>query len=248
MLRRSLTLLVATFALGLTAAEPPSETTKDDGFTPLFDGKTLDGWVPINVDPDTFSVKDGVIYSTGEPTGLMRTDRMYENFVMELEWRHLKPKGNAGLFVWSDGVIAKPTPFARAIEIQILDGHETPNYTSHGDVFSIHGASFKPDRPHPNGWERCLPSEKRSKPSPEWNHYRVECNDGRVTLAVNGKVVSGGTNATPRKGYICLESEGSPAEFKNIRIKELPSTNPAPEEIATPAEGETVDGNGKSGT
>ncbi len=241
MSRRVFTLALAVLALGSIAAEPsaePSSNPKD--FVSLFDGKSLDGWVPINVKPDTFSVKDGVIYSTGEPTGIMRTDRMYENFVLELDWRHLKPGGNAGLFVWSDGVIAKPTPFARAIEVQILDGLETENYTSDGDVFSIHGAHFTPDRPHPGGWERCLPSEKRCKPSPEWNHYRVECNDGRVTLAVNGKVVSGGRDATPRKGYICVESEGSPAEFKNIRIKELPTTNPKPGDVATPAEGENI--------
>jgi hypothetical protein len=238
MSRRVASLLTVVLCLGLVSAD--SSKPDEEGFAPLFNGESLDGWVPINVDPETFSVRDGMISSTGEPTGIMRTDRMYENFVLELEWRHLKPGGNAGLFVWSDGVIAKPTPFARSIEVQILDGHETENYTSHGDVFAIHGATFKPDRPHPGGWMRCLPSEKRAKPSPEWNHYRIECNDGRVTLAVNGKVVSGGSESKPRKGYICLESEGSPAEFRNLRIKELPSTNPAPDEIATPAEGNTA--------
>ena len=216
------------------AAETPAAETKPDGFVPLFNGRDLSNWVPINVSPETFSVRDGVIYCTGQPTGIMRTDRMYENFVLELDWRHLKPGGNAGLFVWSDGVIAEPTPFARSIEVQILDGHETPNYTSDGDVFAIHGASFVPNRPHPGGWMRCLPSEKRSHPSPGWNHYRVECRDGRISLAVNGKEVSGGHDAKPRKGYICLESEGGLIEFKNLRIHEFPSTNPAPDEIATP--------------
>ena len=81
---------------------------------------------------------------------------------------------------------------------------------------------------------RCLPSERRSKPAGQWNHYRVVCNDGILKLAVNGKVVSGGSGCTPRKGYICLESEGSPVEFRNIRIKQLPSTNPKPQEIAKP--------------
>ena len=79
---------------------------------------------------------------------------------------------------------------------------------------------------------RSLPSEKRVKPQGEWNHYRVESRDGVVTLAVNGKVVSGGSNCVPRKGYICLESEGSECHFRNIRIKELPSTQPKPEEVA----------------
>ena len=50
-------------------------------------------------------------------------------------------------------------PFSRGIEVQVLDGRNSEVYTSHGDVFSIWGASMKPDRPHPRGSERCLPSE-----------------------------------------------------------------------------------------
>jgi hypothetical protein len=193
--------------------------------------------VKVNNAPGTFFVKDGMIVTTGVPTGILRTDRMYENFVLELEWRHMKPKGNSGVFVWADPLPAVGTPFTRAIEVQVLDGLETKDYTSDGDLFSIWGACFRPDRPHPSGWERCLPSEKRAKPSPQWNHYRVECNDGVIKLAVNGKVVSGGGKARPRKGYLCLEAEGSECHFRNLKIKELPSTKPKPEEVADEAKG-----------
>lgn len=203
-----------------------------DEMVPLFNGKDLSGWVPVNVHPGTFSVRDGLIVSTGIPTGVMRTEKQYENFELELEYRHMVKGGNAGLFVWSDPLTARGQPFTRAIEVQILDGRTSTNYTSHGDVFSIHGSRMKPHHPHPNGWERCLPSEHRAKPAGEWNHYRVVCKDGDVSLAVNGKVVSGGSNCTPRKGYICLEAEGSECHFRNIRIKELPSTNAKPEETA----------------
>jgi hypothetical protein len=208
----------------------------DDGWVKLFNGKDLTGWVRVNCAPETFSVKDGMIFCTGKPTGVLRTDKQYENFILEMEWNHLKPKGNSGLFIWSDPLPAPGVPFTRAIEVQVLDGIETKDYTSDGDVFSIHGSTLKPDRPHPSGWQRCLPSERRSKPSGQWNHYRVECNNGVLKLAVNGKVVSGGV-CNPRKGYICLESEGSDILFKNLRIKELPSTNPKPEEIARVARG-----------
>jgi len=83
---------------------------------------------------------------------------------------------------------------------------------------------------------RCLPSERRAKPAGEWNHYHVTCSNGVIQLAVNGKVVSGGSESKPRKGYICLESEGSECHFRNLRIKELPSTQPPPEAIAPLAE------------
>jgi hypothetical protein len=209
----------------------------DEGFTPLFNGKDLSGWVNVNVAPGTFTVKDGIIVSTGKPTGTIRTERMYENFVMEVEWRHLVPGGNAGIFIWGDPLSAVGTPFSRGIEVQVLDGRETANYTSHGDVFSIWGATMKPDRPHPGGAQRCLPSEKRAKPSPEWNHYRITCNDGVLKLAVNGKEVSGGTECRPKKGYICLESEGSECHFRNLKIKELPSSGATPEETAAEALG-----------
>jgi Domain of Unknown Function (DUF1080) len=217
----------------------PSSILADEDFRPLFNGKDLTGWVPVNVAPETFTVRDAMIVSTGKPTGVMRTDRHYENFVVELEWRHLRPGGNAGLFVWSDALPAVGVPFTRAFEVQILDGQDGPNFTSHGDVFGIWGATMKPDRPHPAGWMRCLPSEKRARPSPEWNHYRATCQDGVLKLAVNGKEVAGASQCVPRKGYICLESEGSECHFRNIRIKELPSTRATPAETATLAEGFT---------
>jgi hypothetical protein len=109
----------------------------DEGFVPLFNGKDLTGWTPVNVAPSTFTVKDGIVVSTGVPTGTLRTERMYENFVIELDWRHMKPGGNAGLFVWADPITHVGVPFSRGVEVQVLDGHETPNYTSHGDIFPI---------------------------------------------------------------------------------------------------------------
>jgi hypothetical protein len=209
----------------------------DEPFVSLFNGEDLSQWVNVNCAPDTFTVRDGLIVCTGKPTGFIRSVRQYENFVLELEWRHMQPGGNSGLFVWADPLPAVGTPFARAIEVQVLDGRETENYTSHGDVFAIQGATMQPDRPHPAGWMRCLPSEKRCRPSPQWNHYRVTCIDGTIKLAVNGKEVSGGTRCNPRKGYICLESEGSETHFRNLRIRELPSSNPPPEECAPLATG-----------
>jgi hypothetical protein len=203
-----------------------------DDFKPLFNGKDLTGWVRVNCAPGTFTVQDGVIVSTGIPTGVLRTDRQYENYILEMEWKHLKPNGNAGLFVHSDDLTAVGQPFTRGIEVQILDGRNSETYTSHGDVFAIHGATFVPDRPHPQGWMRSLPSERRAKPAGEWNHYRVVCQDGAIKLSVNGKEVSGGTKCNPRKGYICLEAEGSECHFKNLKIQELPSSNPPEAETA----------------
>lgn len=207
----------------------------EEGFVPMFEPSSLTGWVNANCAPETWSIKDGVVSCTGKPTGALRTQKQYENFIMEAEWRHLSSGGNSGVFIWGTPISSPGVPFLRGIEVQVLDHGYMKNadptkprwFTTHGDVFPIHGATMDPHGKHSGS--RSFPSEERSKPSPEWNHYRIEANAGRLTLAVNGKVVSGGDNCNYRKGYLALESEGAPVEFRNVRIKELPTTNTSAE-------------------
>jgi 3-keto-disaccharide hydrolase len=224
--------------LFLAALAPAQDSApKSDGFEPLFNGVDLAGWTPVNTAPSTWVVRDGLLHCTGKPTGELRTTRMYQNFVLELEWRHLEPAGNAGIFIWADDITARGVPFHRSIEVQVLDhGYgNTQSHTTHGDIFPIHGARMTPI--NGRGGSRAFPTAKRSKPSPEWNHYRITCQDGNITLAVNGEVVTRGTDCTPRKGYICLESEGGQVDYRNIRIRELPDTPLAPGQSATAARG-----------
>ena len=196
----------------------------DEGFRTLFNGKDLTGWVLVNTPPETWSVEDNMLICTGKPIGEIRTDRMYQNFVMEVEWRHMVPKGNAGIFVWADDITSKGVPFHRGIEVQVLENAygQSQHHTTHGDIFPIHGATMTPVNGRGGG--RAFPTEERSKPSPEWNHYRIECNDGKISLTVNGKVVTQGAEANPSKGYICIESEGGVVNYRNMKIKELPDT------------------------
>jgi hypothetical protein len=212
-----------------------------DDFTPLFNGRDLTGWVNVNTAPGTFAAKGDQIVTTGSPTGFLRTARQYENFVLEFEWMHTRPSGmaNSGLFVWGDPLPAVGTGYTRGIEVQVLINYEADWATSHGDIFSIWGARCTPDRPHPKGAERCLPSERRVMGAGHWNHYKVVANDGVIKLHVNGKEVSGVSRCSPRKGYLALESEGAPCHFRNIKIRALPSTNPPPAEVADEWAGHT---------
>ena len=220
----SLCILVTSFA----------QINAADEYKSLFNGKDLSGWVNVNCAPSTFFVKGNEIITTGRPTGYLRTDKQYENFVMEFEWMHVREKdmANSGLFVWCDPLPAVGTGYTRGIEVQVLINFETDWATSDGDLFSIWGAHCKPDRPHPKGYERCLPSEKRVKGAGQWNHYKVTGNNGVLKLEVNGKEVSGVSQCNPRKGYLALESEGAECHFRNLKIRELSSTNPKPEECA----------------
>ncbi|MES2568759.1 MAG: DUF1080 domain-containing protein [Verrucomicrobiota bacterium] len=208
---------------------------EEEGFVPLFNGRDLSNWVNVNCAPDTWGVRDGLIVCTGKPIGALRTVRQYENFILEVDWRHLTSGGNAGIFIWASPKAAPGVPFLRSIEVQVLDhGYgNTDSHTTHGDVFPIHGATMVPFGPHTG--MRSFPTERRSNPSPQWNHYRIVCQSGVIRLHVNGKEVSGGENCLWRKGYIGLESEGAPTEWRNLRIKELPSTGATAEQSAPEA-------------
>ncbi len=233
-----LALFFASFVAITSSALAADAKPDADGFVSLFNGRDLTGWKNVNCAPETWSVRDGKIVCTGKPIGALRTERQYENFVLEFEWRHLTSGGNSGLFAWASAINPVGVPFLRAIEIQALDdgyhalyekrtGKKGTFFTTHGDVFAIQGAKMKPIG-RING-NRSAPTEDRSKPSPEWNHYRIEANNGQIRLHVNGKQVSGGDDCNYRKGYLGLESEGAPVEFRHLRIKELPSTGAGPD-------------------
>jgi Domain of Unknown Function (DUF1080) len=212
----------------------------DAAWVSLYNGKDLKNWVNVNCAPETWTAQGDVIHCTGHPTGALRTPRQYENFILELDWRFLKPAGNSGVFIWGSPIAAPGAPFLRAIEVQVLDNaFNIPGknewYTTHGDVFPIWGDTMKPI--HKGNGMRCFPTEERSKSSPEWNHYRIVGNNGTLRLSVNGKEVSGGDDIVWRKGYLALESEGAPVEFRNIRIQELPPTGATPENSAPVEEG-----------
>ena len=210
-----------------------SPAEEEEEFKPLFNGKDLSGWVLVNTPPQTWSVQDEMLVCTGKPIGEIRTEKMYQNFILEVEWRHMVPGGNAGIFIWADDITSKGVPFHRSIEVQVLENAygQSKGHTTHGDIFQIHGATLKPLNGR-GGGGRAFPTEERSKPSPEWNHYRIEGRDGSISLAVNGKVVTQGTDASPREGYICLESEGGVVHYRNLKIRELPDSPVAEEHVA----------------
>jgi Domain of Unknown Function (DUF1080) len=212
-------------ALTLALAAPAPAAEPID----LFNGRDLTGWVNVNCAPDTWSVRDGLIVTTGKPRGFLRTERMYENYVLELEWKHLVPKGNSGLFVHADALPQVGAPYPYAVEVQVMDG-------DHGSMFGIRGMTVTP-LTRPRGKNRAQPEEDRAKPAGEWNHYRLTSRDGALELAVNGKVVTRLKDCSHVKGYVCLEAEGSECHFRNLKLTELPSSNPPAERVARTADG-----------
>jgi len=199
-------------------------------YKPLFNGKDLTGWVNVNTDKDTWYVKDGMLVCTGHPIGVMRTDKQYENFLLHIEWRHMEAGGNSGVFAWSEGTVPEGRRLPKGMEIQMLeldwvnqhkmkDGTLPPIAYVHGELFGANGLITTPDNPRGT---RSKSIENRCKGKGQWNVYDVVCVDGTVKLSVNGKFVNGVRNASIKKGYLCLESEGAEIQFRNIQIMELP--------------------------
>ncbi len=226
-------------ATAVAAETPGRPKAFIDGTGPGWRALGEKDFTNVNCAPDTWTWKEQVLYCTGKPVGVLRTKKKFTNFELSCQWCHRQEAGNSGIFVWAtdDSIerLAKEGKpgLPHGIEVQVLDlgyaeqyrkRHKKPAdwFTSHGDVFPVGRSRMKPFPPvSPNG-KRSFPSKNLSKGVNQWNHYYVRCINGEVRLWVNGEEVSGGSGCDPRTGYLCLESEGAPVEFKELRIRELP--------------------------
>ena len=139
-----------------------------------------------------------------------------------------------GFYEWQQGTgltAAGKPGLPHGVEVQILDhafaerrkarGETTDWFGTNGDVFPV-GVKMKPFPPLSPDGSRSFPRKHLARGHGEWNHYYIRAINGEVRLWVNGEEVSGGTGIEPAKGYICLESEGSPIIFRKLRVRELP--------------------------
>lgn len=185
-------------------------------------------WFDVNTGKDTWEVRDSILVCKGLPIGVARSEFPYENYILHVEWRHMEPGGNSGMFMWSNAVPGT-NRLPDGVEVQMLeldwvklntrDGVEPPIAYVHGELFGTGGVETIPDNPR---GKRSKSIENRCKGRGEWNTYDVVCVDGTIKLSVNGKFVNGITGSTQRKGYMCLESEGAEIHFRNLRVIELP--------------------------
>jgi Domain of Unknown Function (DUF1080) len=208
-----------------------------DSTGPDWTALTEEDFVDVNGEEDTWNWADGGVRSTGEPIGVYRSREAFENFELSVEWRHERDAGNSGVFIWVplQALVGLPPGELPdyGIEVQMLDHGYTRQYTertgnvadwftTNGDIFPVGHSVLRPFPPtSPNG-VRSFPRKNLSRGVGEWNHYYVRAINGEVRLWVNGEEVAGGTGAVPARGHLCLEAEGSPVSFRNLRVRRLP--------------------------
>lgn len=224
--------LLVSIAITITSCAISSEKSFS-----LFNGENLDGWhidIPeMDSIPDVrnpFIVRKGMLVSLGTPQGHMITDKEYENFRLELEYRFAGEPGNCGVLVFASTPRALYKMFPKSIEVQMM--HENA-----GDfwciVADITTDNMEERRGPKSEWGITEGKKRRimnltdgsEKPLGQWNSMTIECLKNTIKVWVNGDLVNYGYNATVSKGQIALQAEGAEVEFRKIVLTPINSTS-----------------------
>ena len=194
----------------------------------LFNGEDLSGWTHYLWDAaakaqDTttpmsavWSVKDGILICQGKPTGYIRTDKEFEDYRLEVEWRW--PAGSKG---GNNGVLVHTTTpnalgqWPKSIEVQLASGNA-------GDFWVIGTTIQVADVEKRREGRRHLNlTDGSEKPIGEWNRMVIEALGDEIKVWVNGALVNHATECSQSRGSISLQSEGAPAEFRSVALTPL---------------------------
>lgn len=207
--------LLALLAFTTLAALPA-----DKGFTTLFDGKSLDGWQLVHGRGPGYVVRDGVLVCPLDGGGNLFSAKTYKNFVFRFEFK-MEPGGNNGVGIRAP--LEGDAAYA-GMEIQILD-HDHEKYKG----------KLKPTQHHGSVYDVIPAKADALKPAGQWNSEEIRVEGTKITVTLNGKVITEGDLATVTdeailkkhpgirrtEGHIGFLGHGSLVEFRNIRIREL---------------------------
>jgi len=215
----ALAVTIALFAVATGASEVRNKPIVPKEKTMLWNGIDFAGWKLFTREPDhdvmkTWSVKNGLICCEGKPAGYMRTEKEYADYLIHVEWRWPGKGGNNGVLVHMSG---QDNVWPKSLECQLHSGNA-------GDFWVIGGFETAE---HAKGGERVrgrrtIKLKDSSEKSPgEWNAYDIICKDDWIVVMVNGVLQNVATKCSDKSGKICLQSEGTPIEYRNIYIEPL---------------------------
>ena len=205
--------LIALFIVGCSTSSKSSRTI-------LFNGQDFTGWTFVLADSstsidDVWRVENGVIHCQGVPNGYMRTVEAFSNYKLHVEWRWTENPTNSGVFLHCQ---EPDQVWPNAFECQLMADHA-------GDFVLIGpGSVTVGDTAYAitEGFEIIGKQHESSEnPAGEWNVYDIAVDGSTIVAEVNGVVQNKGTNAALTSGFIALQSEGSPIEFRNVWVEPI---------------------------
>jgi hypothetical protein len=202
---------------------------KADGWILLFDGKTLDGWKTSAGKSSKVPVENGCINPHKSGGYMMIHDKTWSDFQLALDFK-ITDHCNSGVFIRTFPLTPRPGKDVGFNGIEIaVDDTKTAGYHDTGAIYDL-----------------VPPSKNVMKPVGQWNHMLITCDGPKITVEVNGEVVTRADldqwttpnrrpdgsehkfdiayKNHPRSGYIGLQDHGSPCWYKNIKIKSLASS------------------------
>ena len=215
----ALVVTVALIAAATGASEGLNKPVVPKEKTMLWNGKDFAGWKLFTREPGhdvtkTWSVRDGLIRCEGKPAGYMRTETEYADYLIHVEWRWPEKGGNNGVLVHMSG---DDKVWPKSLECQLYSGNA-------GDFWVIGGletAEHAGGGPRVKGRRTLKLKDSSEKPAGQWNAYDIICKDDWVVVLVNGVLQNVATKCSASSGKICLQSEGTPIEYRNIYIEPL---------------------------
>ncbi len=204
----------------------------EDGFVPLFDGKTLDGWVKRSGEAP-YRVEDGAIVGkTVVDTGntFLCTTKNYGDFVLEFEFK-VAPEMNSGVqfrsSYYDKETTAEINGKERKFPADRVFGYQ---YEIDPSARAYTGGVYDEAR---RGWLQDLKDNEAARKAfkqNEWNAARIECRGESIKTWINGVPAADLKDGMTKEGLIALqvhgigkktEKAGEEVRWRNLRIKEL---------------------------
>jgi hypothetical protein len=188
-----------------------TEEERAEGFIALFDGYTLDGWIPTGPWPDFWAVEDHALVLKRAGGGYLRSRAAFSDFILRLEWRIVQG-GNSGIFV--------RMPLAGrqsriGMEFQVMGDHgRPPHRNGTGAIYGI-----------------AAPRVNASRPAGEWNAMEIAIVEGHLRATLNGELIHDidvekhpELSVRNPAGFFGLQDHGHHVAYRNIRLKPMGET------------------------